>query len=150
MSPSDPDARVAKMKDGTTHLAHKAEHAVDMESGAVIAVTGHSSLVGNRTCCLKWLRVKSSAGAIAGPSAGSRIDVRATGRKSAITIDHIPYSYGHGPSLALIPANGQDKSSLQARSSVLCWGKADRRDSGWIIDKAGDPDRETGRNAKFI
>jgi len=39
MSPSDPDARITKMKDGTTHLAHKAEHAVDMESGAVIAVT---------------------------------------------------------------------------------------------------------------
>jgi transposase len=39
VSASDPDARIAKMKDGTTHLAHKAEHAVDMESGAVIAVT---------------------------------------------------------------------------------------------------------------
>jgi transposase len=39
MSPSDPDARIAKMKDGTTHLAHKAEHSVDMETGAVIAVT---------------------------------------------------------------------------------------------------------------
>jgi hypothetical protein len=39
MSPSDPDARITKMKDGTTHLAHKAEHAVDMETGAVIAVT---------------------------------------------------------------------------------------------------------------
>jgi transposase len=39
ISPSDPDARITKMKDGTTHLAHKAEHAVDMESGAVIAVT---------------------------------------------------------------------------------------------------------------
>jgi transposase len=40
-SPSDPDARIAKMKDGTTHLAHKAEHAVDMGengSGAVLAV----------------------------------------------------------------------------------------------------------------
>src|SRR6266536_6605025 len=39
VNPSDPDARIAKMKDGTTHLAHKAEHAVDMESGAIIAVT---------------------------------------------------------------------------------------------------------------
>lgn len=38
-SPSDPDARITKMKDGTTHLAHKSEHAVDMDSGAVIAVT---------------------------------------------------------------------------------------------------------------
>jgi transposase len=37
--PQDPDARITKMKDGRTHLAHKAEHAVDMESGAVVAVT---------------------------------------------------------------------------------------------------------------
>ena len=38
-SPVDPDARVAKMKDGTTHLAYKAEHAVDLESGALVGVT---------------------------------------------------------------------------------------------------------------
>ena len=38
-SPSDPDAKVANMKDGQTHLAHKAEHAVDLESGALVAVT---------------------------------------------------------------------------------------------------------------
>lgn len=39
VNPHDRDARVAKMKDGRTHLAHKAEHAVDMDSGAVVAVT---------------------------------------------------------------------------------------------------------------
>jgi len=38
-SPSDPDARIAKMKDGRTRLAHKAEHAVDMDTQAVVAVT---------------------------------------------------------------------------------------------------------------
>ena len=38
-SPSDPDARITKMKDGRTHLAHKAEHAVDMDSQAIVAVT---------------------------------------------------------------------------------------------------------------
>lgn len=37
--PHDPDARITKMKDGTTHLAHKAEQAVDLETGAVVAVT---------------------------------------------------------------------------------------------------------------
>jgi transposase len=37
--PDDPDAKITKMKDGRTHLAHKAEHAVDMETGAVLAVT---------------------------------------------------------------------------------------------------------------
>lgn len=38
-SPVDEDARIAKMKDGRTHLAHKAEHAVDLDTGAVVAVT---------------------------------------------------------------------------------------------------------------
>ena len=31
------------MKDGRTHLAHKAEHAVDMETGAIVAVTLHGA-----------------------------------------------------------------------------------------------------------
>jgi transposase len=38
-NPHDPDAKIAKMKDGSTHLAHKQEHAVDLDSGAVLAVT---------------------------------------------------------------------------------------------------------------
>jgi transposase len=36
--PHDPDARITRMKDGRTHLAHKVEHAVDFQSGAVVAV----------------------------------------------------------------------------------------------------------------
>ena len=38
-NPYDADARIAKMKDDSTHLAHKAEHAVDLSSGALLAVT---------------------------------------------------------------------------------------------------------------
>jgi len=38
-NPHDPDAKITKMKDGRTHLAHKAEHAVDMETGATLSVT---------------------------------------------------------------------------------------------------------------
>jgi len=48
-STTDPDARIAKMKDGSTHMAHKAEHAVDMESGAVIAVTLQAADQGDTT-----------------------------------------------------------------------------------------------------
>jgi transposase len=48
-SPTDEDARVAKMKDGSTHLAHKAEHAVDMGSGAVVAVTLQAADLGDTT-----------------------------------------------------------------------------------------------------
>lgn len=41
--PHDPDARITKMKDGTTHLAHKAEHVVDLESGALLNVSLHGA-----------------------------------------------------------------------------------------------------------
>ena len=37
--PHDPEARITKMKDGRTHLAHKLEHAVDMETGAIVGLT---------------------------------------------------------------------------------------------------------------
>jgi transposase len=36
-SPSDPDSRIAKMKDGRTHLAYKAEHVVDLKTDLVLA-----------------------------------------------------------------------------------------------------------------
>ena len=49
MSPTDPDARIAKMKDGRTHLAHKAEHAVDLASGAIVAVTLQAADHGDTT-----------------------------------------------------------------------------------------------------
>ena len=48
-SPADGDARIAKMKDGRTHLAHKAEHAVDLDTGAVVAVTLQSADKGDTT-----------------------------------------------------------------------------------------------------
>ena len=45
----DPDAKVTKMKDGRTHLAHKAEHAVDLETGAIVAVTLQGADQGDTT-----------------------------------------------------------------------------------------------------
>lgn len=47
--PHDPDARIAKMKDGRTHLAHKAEHAVDLETGAIVGVTVQGADQGDTT-----------------------------------------------------------------------------------------------------
>ena len=40
-SPVDPDSRIAKRKDGRTHLAHKPEHVVDLDSGAIVAAKIH-------------------------------------------------------------------------------------------------------------
>jgi transposase len=48
-SPTDPDAKVTKMKDGRTHLAHKAEHAVDLDTGAIVAVTVQGADQGDTT-----------------------------------------------------------------------------------------------------
>jgi len=48
-NPHDPDAKIAKMKDGRTHLAHKAEHAVDLETGAIVAVTLQGADEGDST-----------------------------------------------------------------------------------------------------
>jgi transposase len=52
VNPSDPDAKVTRMKDGRTHLAHKVEHAVDLETGALVAVTLHGADVGDTTSLL--------------------------------------------------------------------------------------------------
>jgi len=53
--PDDPDAKITKMKDGRTHLAHKVEHAVDMETGAVLAVTLQDANAGDTTTIEKTL-----------------------------------------------------------------------------------------------
>ena len=53
--PHDPDARITKMKDGRTHLAHKAEHAVDLETGAIVAVTVQGADQGDTTTMVPTL-----------------------------------------------------------------------------------------------
>jgi transposase len=55
LNPHDVDARITKMKDGSTHLAHKAEHAVDMETGAVLAVTLQPADQGDTTTIVETL-----------------------------------------------------------------------------------------------
>jgi transposase len=60
-SATDADARIAKMKDGRTHLAHKAEHAVDLSSGALVAVTLQAADKGDTSTLGKTLRQAQAA-----------------------------------------------------------------------------------------
>src|SRR5262249_29367233 len=68
-SPTDPDSRVARMKDGTTHLAYKAEHVVDLGSNLVLAAevyhadqTDSSTLLGSvATAQVNLARAESEA-----------------------------------------------------------------------------------------
>jgi len=52
-SPVDGDAEITKLKDGRTALAYKAENAVDMETGAIVAVTTHSGAAGDTTTVIE-------------------------------------------------------------------------------------------------
>ena len=54
-NPYDPDAKITKMKDGRTHLAHTAEHAVDLETGAIVGVTVQAADAGDTTTMVETL-----------------------------------------------------------------------------------------------
>jgi transposase len=69
--PWDPDAKVTKMKDGRTHLAHKAEHAVDLETGAIVAVTLQGADEGDTTT------IEATATAAAEQIEAAQADVKA-------------------------------------------------------------------------
>ena len=53
--PHDADARITRMKDGRTHLAHTAEHAVDLETGAIVSVTVQEADRGDTQTMVKTL-----------------------------------------------------------------------------------------------
>ena len=48
-NPNDPEAKITKMKDGRTHLAYKNEHAVDLDTGAIVAAEIHLAHEGDTT-----------------------------------------------------------------------------------------------------
>ena len=68
-SPQDQDAKIAKMKDGRTHLAHKAEHGIDLETGAILSVTvqeaseGDSATLPAETMAAEQVEAVQPAGA---------------------------------------------------------------------------------------
>ena len=75
--PHDPDARITKMKDGRTHLAHKAEHAVDMETGAVVAVTVQPANLGDTRSMEETLAQAGEHLAVVAEAAGESSGVTA-------------------------------------------------------------------------
>ena len=74
VSKSDPEAKIAKMKDGTTHLAYKPEHAVDLDTGAVVAAELHPADEGDTTTLPKTLETakENLASVDAAPTAEDR------------------------------------------------------------------------------
>src|SRR5438105_5409200 len=81
INPHDPQAEITRMKDGRTALAYKAEHAVDMDPGAIVAVTTHSGVVGDTASIEETLPSAGEAVAeqIAEPTADGKFKVNAKG-----------------------------------------------------------------------
>jgi DDE family transposase len=80
VNPHDQDARITKMKDDRTHLAHKAEHAVDLATGAVLAVTLQRADQGDTTTVVETL-------AQAGENAAELLETDAANPKPQM---HVP------------------------------------------------------------
>jgi transposase len=85
MSPSDADARITKMKDGRTHLAHKAEHAVDLDTGAIVAVTLQGADQGDTTTLDETL---SEAGEAVAELVGREAELRPE-EKPKVNVDGV-------------------------------------------------------------
>ena len=67
-SPQDPDAKVAKMKDGSTHLAHNAEHVVDPETGTILSVTAQDASEGDSATLPETLMMAAEQVEVAQPA----------------------------------------------------------------------------------
>jgi transposase len=89
VNPHDPEAGITKLKDGRTHLAYKAEHAVDLETGAVVAVTVATRDAGDTATILETLpqageHIAEVAWATNHEGVGERVQPEGPGRRSRI------------------------------------------------------------------
>jgi hypothetical protein len=60
VSRTNSDAKIAKMKDGTTHLAYNPEHAVDLDTSAVVAAEIHPADEGDKQTWSGTLKVSAA------------------------------------------------------------------------------------------
>ena len=87
VNPHDPEAEVTKMKDGTTHLAYKTEHAVDLDTGAIVAITTHGGATGDSESVRETLPAAGFAVAeqIDTPTAQGAYKVHEQGLREVVT-----------------------------------------------------------------
>jgi len=100
VNPHDPEAGVAKLKDGRTHLAYKAEHVVDLETGAVVAVTVATGDAGDTATILETL-----------PEAGEHIAEVACATNNEKVGERV---HAQGPVEAVADKGYHNNDSLQA------------------------------------
>lgn len=102
VNPHDPEARITKMKDGRTHLAYKAEHAVDLETGALVALTVQPA---DRGDTLSMTTTLAEAGCTVTELAGQTAQADAVGPVAAVSevgVERIVADKGYHSKQALV------------------------------------------------
>jgi len=104
INPHDPEAQITRLKDGRTALAYKAEHAVDMDTGAIVAVTAHGGAAGDTTSIQETLPAAGEAVAeqIPEPTAEGEYAVNVAGVEELVA----DKGYHAGPVLAAVQEAG--------------------------------------------
>ena len=94
-STTDPDSRITKMKGGTTHLAYKSKHAIDLASGAMLAAEIHAGDCGDASSMEATLAAASENLASLGDEApGILCAVADKGYHKAELIKHLNRAQG--------------------------------------------------------
>jgi len=116
--PHDPDAKITKMKDGRTHLAHKAEHAIDLETGAIVGVTVQGTDQGDTTTIQHTL-----------PEAAQQLDaVAAVTEDPVAVIEEVVADKGYHSRTMV-----HDLETLEIRTYI---SEPDRGTQSWIDQEA--------------
>jgi transposase len=126
VNPHDRDAEVTKMKDGATHLAYKAEQAVDLDTGAIVAITTQGGAVGDTTSLQETLPAAGFAVAeqIATPTARGQYKVYEQGMREVVT----DKGYHSGACVASMRAMGIRSYVSVPQQPRRNWkGKADQQ-----------------------
>jgi transposase len=132
-NPNDPEAKITKMKDGRTHLAYKNEHAVDLDSGAIVAAEIHLANEGDTTTM--WGTLEKAAESL--QEIREDVQVQATCQANGVA----------DPSELQIQATVQDKGYHSAQTLVNLeeleirgyLAEPDRGRQRWTAD---DPDEQ--------
>ena len=116
--PHDPDAKITKMKDGRTHLAHKAEHAVDLATGAIVGVTVQGADEGDTTTIQETL-----------PEAAEQLEAVAAVTDDAVAvIEEVVADKGYHSRTTV-----HDLETLEIRTYI---SEPDRGPQSWIDQEA--------------
>jgi len=125
VNPHDPEAEVTKMKDGRTHLAYKAEQAVDLDTGVIVAITTHGGATGDSESVQETLPAAGFAVAeqIDTPTAQGAYQVHEQGLREVVT----DKGYHSGAGLAEMSESVRTYISVPQQPRRNWEGKAEQK-----------------------